>query len=140
MVESVVRQIIRTSLSEESQRAVAELRRVRTSEETQFRQHVKREADEAAQAAAHSEVQRLRSLVESVAAAEVRKEVERVVPNVLRDDPQMKRLLKENLKNVRAEVHSAAEKELAEICNEDKYHSEPSVLDFSRAALNRHNQ
>mmetsp|Transcript_61819 Transcript_61819/g.123903 ORF Transcript_61819/g.123903 Transcript_61819/m.123903 type:complete len:96 (+) Transcript_61819:79-366(+) len=34
----------------------------------------------------------------------------------------MKRLLAEHLHSVRAEVHAAADKELAEICEEDRYH------------------
>lgn len=122
LVESVVRQVIRRAMDEELQKALAEVRRLRAVEEGVFRSQAKRLADEAAQVAARSEVERLHSLVEAVASSAVRKEAERAVPAAIREDPLMKRLLAENLQKVRTEVRAAAERELAEICDEEKYH------------------
>lgn len=122
MVQSVVQSAIRNALDEELRRAKEDLRKARTSQEVQFQSQVKKVAEEAAHAAASSEVERLHKLIEAVVATEVRKEAERAVPLAVRDDPLMKRILAENLEKMRAEIRSAAAKELHEICNEDRYH------------------
>mmetsp|Transcript_7141 Transcript_7141/g.26118 ORF Transcript_7141/g.26118 Transcript_7141/m.26118 type:complete len:268 (+) Transcript_7141:65-868(+) len=122
VLEHVARQLFQKAIQEETQRAITQLRGARNAEQAAFQRQVRRDADAAAQAATTSEVERLHSLVKAVVSTEVRKETERVVPVVVREDPLMKRLLKENLAKVRSEVRAAAAKELAEICNEEKYH------------------
>jgi len=122
MIQAFIQKALREALNEELRKAKDDLRKACIMQEADFKAKVCKVADDAAHAAAASEVERLHKLIEAVASAEVRKETERVVPHVVREDPLMKRLLAENLEKMRKEVHAAAERELHEICNEDRYH------------------
>lgn len=121
LVETAVANALRRAAADEAAKAEEKMRRVRLAEEAAFQGQVRKCAGEAAAAAAQSEVARLRSLIEAVAATVVQKETERAVPLAVREDPLMKRLLAEQLRDVRAEVRRAAEKELAEICDEERH-------------------
>mmetsp|Transcript_75979 Transcript_75979/g.176265 ORF Transcript_75979/g.176265 Transcript_75979/m.176265 type:complete len:265 (-) Transcript_75979:52-846(-) len=133
-VQAAVSRALRGALAPEVQRGRESLQRVREGEEVGFRRHATRAAEEAAAAAAHSEVQRVHGLVQAAASAEVRREAERVVPSVIREDPRMQRVLAEHLRTVKAEVRTAVERELTEICNEERYHRVNSAF---LAALER---
>lgn len=98
------------------------LKAARKTEEATFAQHVRRAADEAAASAAHAEMSRLQHLVAASVSVAVREETERTVSKVVRDDPKLKRLLAEQLRNVKVDVRQAAEKELSELCDEDRHH------------------
>eukprot|EP00931_Biecheleriopsis_adriatica_P086830 TRINITY_DN61400_c0_g1_i1.p1 TRINITY_DN61400_c0_g1~~TRINITY_DN61400_c0_g1_i1.p1 ORF type:complete len:249 (-),score=44.04 TRINITY_DN61400_c0_g1_i1:10-684(-) len=122
LLEDTARQLLRrAAVAAEVRSGQLQLQQARSKEEAALKSYAQRSAKEAAQDAARAEASQLHALIADAVAGAVRRAVEREVPVAVRDDPLMKRLLAENLNTVRGEVHRAAEKELAEICDEEKY-------------------
>lgn len=100
---------------------VAELQRSRAREEEGFRGSLRRISEEAAQAAARSEVSRLHALIKAFVEAATRRELEREVPRAVRDDVAMRQVLAAHLCEVREAVRQAAERELVEVADEERH-------------------
>lgn len=128
MLQAALRVELSRAAGAEKEAATAELRQIREGAEAALSVEARRAAEVAAQSASRSLMGQMRGLVESAAVTEVRKAATREVAVALRDEANTERVCQEKLRQLRLEVRAAAEKELAELCGEDRYHRVNAAL------------